>query len=136
MEPQQPTTHRTDPDDVEGHASRVRFADAERDETHDVEGHGAKRPADVEHEAPDDVEGHRRHFGRADAERDETDDVEGHRRHFGRADAERDETDDVEGHGAIGGLRPTHPKATDGEDDVTGHLSGALGSKKKTEDAG
>ena len=39
MEPQQPVTHRTDPDDVEGHASRVKFADAERDETDDVAGH-------------------------------------------------------------------------------------------------
>ena len=51
-------------------------------------------------------------------------------------------TDDVEGHAyesgpdalAVGGLRPTHPKA-DHEDDVAGHLSGALGSRKRTEDA-
>ncbi len=115
MEPQQPTTHRTDPDDVEGHTTRIRFADAETDETDDTEGHGAKRPADAEREASDDVEGHGRRYY--------------------KADAERDETDDVEGHGVVGGYRPTHPKASDEEDDVAGHLSGALGSKKKTDDA-
>jgi hypothetical protein len=35
----------------------------------------------------------------------------------------------------LGGPRPTHPK-TDDDTDVSGHLSGALGSKKKTHDAG
>ncbi|MGY1701831.1 hypothetical protein [Geodermatophilus sp. SYSU D00766] len=97
MEPQQPITHRTDPDDVEGHADRrPRWnADAERDETDDVGGHGSK----------------------------------------GRTGYVQ-ESDDVEGHSVIGGLRPTHPKARDEDDDVAGHLSGALGSKKKTEDAG
>ncbi len=134
MEPQQPTTHRTD-DDVEGHGRRFYRADAEQDETDDVEGHRRNfRHADAEVDETDDVEGHRRHFFRADAEQDETDDVEGHRRHFFRADAEQDETDDVEGHGITGGLRPTHPRSSD--EDVAGHLSGALGSKKHTEDAG
>ncbi len=92
--------------------------------------------------ATDDVEGHGIRIKFADAERDGTDDVEGHAYKSARADAERDETDDVEGHAyksgrgtLAGGLQPTHPKADDEEDDVTGHLSGALGSKKKTDDA-
>lgn len=38
------------------------------------------------------------------------------------------------GDAVAGGLRPTHPKGDDDEpDDVAGHLSGALGSKKKTD---
>ncbi len=61
--------------------------------------------------ATDDVEGHVARVKFVDAERDETDDTEGHRWRLG-ADAERDETDDV-----------------------AGHLSGALGSKKRTDDA-
>ena len=63
------------------------------------------------------------------------DDVEGH----GFRGNVTADTDDVEGHAyrpgrdALGGHRPTHPKADDA-DDVSGHLSGALGSIKKTED--
>ncbi len=62
----------------------------------------------ITHRTDDDVQGHRRQI--ADAEQDETDDVQGHRRQI--ADAEQDETDDV-----------------------GGHLSGALGSKMKSEGA-
>lgn len=46
--------------------------------------------------------------------------------------------DDVEGHmyrsgrNTAGAYQPTTPKVDD-TDDVSGHLSGALGSKKKTE---
>lgn len=77
--------------------------------------------------------------------RDGLDDVEGHGIKYKFADAERDEADDTEGHAVGTGarapvagtgsrqlLRPTHPRAED--DDVAGHLSGALGAKKKTED--
>ena len=56
-----------------------------------------------------DTEGHMPRIRFADAERDETDDTEGHAGKFRFADAERDETDD----------------------DVAGHLSGALGAKKR-----
>ena len=92
MEPQQPTTHRTD---------------------EDVEGHVVKRRADAERDEADDVEGHRRYIVRADAERDETDDTEGSCMR-GRADAERDEADDTEGHG-------TRIPADAERDDVEGH---------------
>ena len=126
MNPEQPTTHRDDLDDTEGHLHRSRMADAERDEADDT----------------DDTEGHRRHFFRADAERDEADDADADGRRY--ADAEGDEADDTGGHalgptarepvrGAAQGLQPTHPKVSDDADDVAGHLSGALGSKKKTE---
>jgi len=125
MNPEQPTTHRDDLDDTEGHRRHFFRADAERDES-------------------DDTEGHRRHFFRADAERDESDDTEGDLHRSRMADAERDEADDTGGHalgptarepvrGAGQGLQPTHPKVSDDADDVAGHLSGALGSKKKTE---
>ncbi len=131
MTEQQPTPAT---DDVEGHVARVKFVDAERDETDDTEGHKWRMGADAERDETDDTEGHRWRL-KADAERDETDDTEGHGRRFYRANAERDETDDTEGHAVVGGLRPTHPRADDGEDDVAGHLSGALGSKKKTDGA-
>ena len=90
-------------------------------------------PADT-----DDTAGHAARGEAAAAERDETDDTAGH----GFRRLTDDGSDDVEGHVArsgrdtlaVGGLRPTHPK-TDDEDDVAGHLSGALGSKKRTDDA-
>ena len=70
------------------------------------------------------------------------DDVQGHAARGKAVDAGHDESDDVTGHALrsgrdplVGGLRPTHPKAQDDEDDVAGHLSGALGTKKKTDDA-
>jgi hypothetical protein len=67
------------------------------------------------------------------------DDVEGHMpRLTGGRLSDADPTDEVERRAVTGGsevaqtYRPTHPKAVD-SDDVSGHLSGALGSKKKTE---
>ena len=60
------------------------------------------------------------------------DDTEGHGSRHPLADADRDQTDDTQGHGA----RFPGVEAERDEDDVAGHLSGALGSKKKTEHDG
>jgi hypothetical protein len=139
-----------DADDVEGHMPRHKFTDDQ------VEGHmPVKRGIDAD--AADDTEGHMPlrkftddevdptgHVVRPRGITDDTDDTEGHaRRHFtdDTDDTEghghrrlMDDSDDTEGHAVTGGYRPTSPKADDGEDDVAGHLSGALGSQKKTED--
>jgi hypothetical protein len=121
MNPEQPTTTR---DAVEGHVGKVKFGQVHDDQADDAQGHGRAR-----FDEADDTEGHGR------ARFDESDDTAGHGR------ARLDEADDTQGHGhrnPVAGkgsgqiLQPTHPRA-DEADDVEGHLSGALGSKKKTE---
>ncbi len=95
--------------------------------TEDVEGHMPFRKFTDDQPQGDDAEGHvLRGRGFTD---DEPDDTEGH----GRVRV-TDEDDDTEGHAVTGGFRPTHPKVEDADDDVAGHLSGALGSRKKSED--
>ena len=67
--------------------------------------------------------------------RTDSDDTEGHTMEVGIGYTDGDESDDVKGYGVTGGYRPTQTKAGS-DDDVAGYLSGALGSKKRTEDAG
>lgn len=89
----------------------------------DVEGHAYKRTFVEDEQAGDDVEGHGFRLRVAEDGRGETDDVEGHHLKWMYAD-------DQAGADAQHYKGRTYAEPDD-TDDVSGHLSGALGTQKR-----